>query len=82
MMKLFFYIAAPVLAISIFNMINFKRALDKVYGKMPLTLPRLKAILKYGFCRPIKFWLLDWYYGLFNFDFIVKCVGGCRDRIH
>ena len=69
LMAIFLRVVAVYLAISIFNCINFTRAANICMGKKPRrTWRRLRAVLKFGFGwrRPLMFWLLDWYLGLFN----------------
>lgn len=74
MFKAFMYVVAVFVSISTFNMINFKKAMDKRYGKDPMNFRKLRTILKFGFCRPFKIWLLDWYFGMQNPNFIFEII--------
>ena len=74
MFKAYLYVVAVFVSISIFNMINFKRAMDKRYGRGHLNFRKIQTILKFGFCRTFKFWLLDWYFSMRNPDFIYEMI--------
>ena len=74
MFKAYLYVVAVFVSISIFNMINFKRAMDKCYGRGPMNFRKLRTILKFGFNRPFKFWILDWYFSMRNPDFIFEMI--------
>lgn len=72
MFKAYLYVVAVFFSISIFNMINFKRAMDRVHGRSRLNFRKIKTLLKFGFNRPFIFWLLDWYSCMKNPNFIVE----------
>ena len=72
MFKGYLYTVAVILSISIFNMINFKRAMDARHGHGPMNIRKLCTILKFGFCRPIPFWFLDFYNCMKDPDFMIK----------
>lgn len=74
MFKAYLYVVAVFVSISIFNMINFTRAMNKRHGRGKWTFRKLITILKFGFCRPFKFWLLDWYFSMRNPDFIYEMI--------
>ena len=74
MFKAFMYVVAIFVSISIFNMINFKRAMDEVHGRGSLNFRKIRTIIKFGFCRPFTFWLLDWYNCMKNPNFIVEMI--------
>lgn len=74
MFKRYLHVVAIVLSISIFNMINFKRAMDIRYGRGSMNIRKLRTILCFGFCRPIHFWFLDFYCCMKDPDFIIKMI--------
>ena len=74
MFKAYMYVVAIFVSISIFNMFNFTKAMNKIYGKGPITLHKICTILKFGFCRPFKFWLMDWYFCMINPNFIIEMI--------
>lgn len=74
MFKAYLYVVAVFVSISIFNMINFKRAMDKRHGRGRMNVRKLRVILKFGFNRPFTFWLLDWYCSMKNPDFIFEMI--------
>ena len=76
---IFLRVAAVYLAISIFNCINFVRAADTVIGrKSPWNWRKLRAVVKFGFGwkKPLFFWLLNWYLGLFKPEKMVELMRG------
>ena len=74
MFKAYLYVVAVFVSISIFNMINFTRAMNKHYGRGHLNFRKIQTILKFGFCRPFKFWLIDWYFSMINPNFIYEMI--------
>lgn len=77
-MKGYLSAVAIVLSISIFNMIKFTSAMNKNYGHSPITLHKVHAILKFGFGRPIIFWIQDFYNCMLDPDFITKMINARR----
>ena len=73
-MKGYLSTVAIVLSISIFNMIKFTSAMNKIYGRGPITLHKIHAILKFGFGRPMIFWIQDFYNCILDPDFIIKMI--------
>lgn len=79
LMAIFLRVLAVYLAVSIFNTINFMRAVNIVRRQKIQLNPRAWCVaIKFGFGwrRPLFFWLLDWYLGLTNFDRMVRLVRG------
>ena len=74
MLKAYLYVVAVFVSISIFNMINFTHAMNKKYGHSCINFRKICTILKFGFNRPFKFWLLDWYFSMKNPDFIFEMI--------
>ena len=68
-MMVYLRVLAVYLAISIFNTIHFIRSANMAAGKkIPLTFRRLRVAVKFGFGwrRPLIYWVLDWYLGMFK----------------
>lgn len=79
LMAIFLRVVAVYLTVSIFNTINFMRAVSIVRSQKVRLNPRVwRVAIKFGFGwhRPLFFWLLDWYLGLTNFDKMVQLVRG------
>lgn len=79
LMAIFLRVLVVYLTISIFNTINFIRAVNIARRQKARLNPRaLRVAIKFGFGwrRPLFFWLLDWYLGLTNFDKMVQLVRG------
>ncbi len=79
LLAVYLRVVAVYLAISVFNTINFMRAVRIARGQKVRLNPRAwRVAIKFGFGwhRPLFFWLLDWYLGLTNFDRMVKLVCG------
>lgn len=79
LMAIFLRVVAVYLTISIFNTINLLRAINIAKSQKVRLNPRAwRVAVKFGFgwCRPLFFWLLDWYIGLTNFDKMVQLVSG------
>lgn len=79
MTQIFLRVLSVYLAIAIFNMITVKRAFDEVYGHKPLNWQRFKMLLKRVTCLPLKLFLMDWWFGLWHFDFMVDCVRSAKE---
>ena len=78
-MMVFLRVLSVYLAIAVFNMITVKRAFDEVYGYKPLNWRSFKMLLKRVTCLPLKLFLMDWWFGLWNFNYIVSCVQSAKE---
>lgn len=78
LMMIFLRVLSVYLAMAIFNMINLKRAFDVVYGKSPMNWKKLRTLVRNVTCVPVKFFLMDWWFGLINPNTIVKAVAQQR----
>ena len=83
LVAIFLRVVAVYLAISIFNCINFVRCADTLNGyKSPWHWRKLRAVLRFGFAwgKPAKFWLLNWYLGLFKPEMMMELMKGAKAR--
>lgn len=79
LVAIFLRVVAVYLTVSVFNTINFMRAVNIAKRQKVRLNPRAwRVAIKFGFGwrRPLFFWLLDWYLGLTNFDKMVQLVSG------
>ena len=81
LMMIFLRVLSVYLAMAIFNMINLKRAFDAVYGKSPMNWKKLRTLVLNVTCVPVKFFLMDWWFGLSNPDVIVKALAQQRKMV-
>ena len=81
MFQVFARVLAVYLAMAIFNAINFIRALDMVYGNPPMNWKKIKVALKRVTLLPLPLFLMDWWIGLTNFNYMVECVRKARQKV-